>query len=77
MQDSKIKVLYIAGFERSGSTIVNRVLGQIPGFVAWGELRDIWLHGIIENRPCTCGASFADCLAWQKIFKEAFNTSLL
>lgn len=73
MVNSKIKVLYIAGFERSGSTIVNRVLGQIEGFVAWGELRDIWEHGIIENRPCTCGTSFADCPAWQEIFDRAFN----
>jgi hypothetical protein len=73
MQNSQIKVLYIAGFERSGSTIVNRVLGQIDGFVAWGELRDIWQHGIIENRYCTCGASFADCSSWQQIFQEAFE----
>lgn len=73
MANSKIKVLYIAGFERSGSTIVNRVLGQIDGFVAWGELRDIWEHGIIENRPCTCGTSFANCPAWQEIFDKAFE----
>ena len=73
MSDSKIKVLYIAGFERSGSTIVNRVLGQIDGFVAWGELRDIWQHGIIENRNCTCGALFRECPAWTKILDEAFG----
>lgn len=73
MNKSKIKVLYIAGFERSGSTIINRVLGQIDGFIAWGELRDIWQHGIDENRRCTCGSSFANCLAWQQVFNEAFN----
>lgn len=73
MHNSKVKVLYIAGFERSGSTIVNRVLGQIEGFVAWGELRDIWQHGMIENRRCTCGASFRDCPAWTKILDEAFG----
>ena len=73
MHKSKIKVLYIAGFERSGSTILNRVLGQIDGFIAWGELRDIWQHGITENRYCSCKALFADCPAWQKIFNEAFN----
>ena len=73
MDNSKIKVLYIAGFERSGSTILNRVLGQIDGFVAWGELRDIWQHGIAENRPCTCGNLFADCLAWQQVFDKAFD----
>ena len=73
MHDSKIKVLYIAGFERSGSTILNRVLGQIDGFVAWGELRDIWQHGIIENRRCTCGALFRECPAWTKILDKAFR----
>ncbi len=73
MSNSKVKVLYIAGFERSGSTIVNRVLGQIDGFVAWGELRDIWQHGIIENRRCTCGAFFRECPAWTKILDEAFG----
>ncbi|NJK57589.1 MAG: hypothetical protein HC939_17090 [Pleurocapsa sp. SU_5_0] len=73
MQKSKIKVLYIAGFERSGSTIINRVLGQIDGFVAWGELRDIWLHGIAENRFCTCGETFVNCSAWQRVFDEAFG----
>lgn len=73
MPDNKVKVLYIAGFERSGSTIVNRVLGQIDGFVAWGELRDIWQHGIIENRSCTCGAMFRECPAWTKILDKAFG----
>ena len=74
MHNSKIKVLYIAGFERSGSTILNKVLGQIDGFVAWGELRDIWQHGIIENRRCTCGAWFKECPAWNKILDEAFGS---
>jgi len=73
MKKSKIKVLYIAGVERSGSTIFNRVLGQIEGFVAWGELRDIWEHGVAENNNCTCGNSFIDCDTWQQIFSEAFG----
>ena len=73
MNKAKLKVLYIAGFERSGSTILNRVLGQIDGFIAWGELRDIWQHGIAENRRCTCENLFADCPAWQEILKTAFD----
>lgn len=76
MQRSKIKVLFIAGFERSGSTIINRVLGQIHGFIAWGELRDIWEHGKIENRTCTCGASFNNCKAWSQILDEEFENTL-
>ena len=76
MHSSKIKVLYIAGFERSGSTLINRVLGQINRFVAWGELRDIWEHGEIENRNCTCGASFHACSAWSHILNERFYQTL-
>ena len=73
MSNTKVKVLYIAGFERSGSTILNRVLGQIDGFVAWGELRDIWQHGIIENRSCTCGTLFRECHTWTKIVDTAYG----
>ena len=73
MSDPKVKVLYIAGFERSGSTILNRVLGQIDGFVAWGELRDIWQHGIIENRSCSCRALFKECPAWTTIVDTAYG----
>lgn len=68
-----MKILYIAGFERSGSTIVNRVFGQIEGFIAWGELRDIWEHAILENRFCSCGMLFHDCKTWQAILKQGFG----
>lgn len=71
MKEKKVKVLYIAGFERSGSTIINRVLGQINGFVAWGELRDIWQHGFLENRICACGSSFKDCEEWNRVFNKS------
>lgn len=74
MSSTKIKVLYIAGFERSGSTLINRVLGQINDFVACGELRDIWQHGVIENRYCSCGQIFSKCQFWSEIIREAFGT---
>jgi hypothetical protein len=70
----KVKVLYIAGFERSGSTLVNRVLGQLDDFVAWGELRDIWDHAILQNRTCSCGVPFHNCEAWDKILVAAFGS---
>jgi hypothetical protein len=72
----RIKILYIAGFERSGSTIVNRVLGQIDNFVAWGELRDIWEHGKIENRLCSCGLPYFSCPAWSNILDKEFDNEL-
>ena len=49
MPDFKSKVLYVAGFERSGSTVIDRVLGQVGFIIAWVEFRDVWEYGLIEN----------------------------
>ena len=70
---NSVKILYIAGFERSGSTIVNRILGQIEGFIACGELRDTWQNGLISNVSCTCGVKFRECETWQKIINQGFG----
>jgi hypothetical protein len=56
----RVKVLYIGGAGRSGSTILNNVLGQIEGFFATGEISLIWNWGMIENRPCSCGQPFLE-----------------
>lgn len=73
MSDKKIKVLFIAGNGRSGSTILHNVLGQIDGFCALGELREIWLRGAIKNRWCGCGAPFHECAFWQEVLTTAYG----
>lgn len=72
----KMKVLYIAGWGRSGSTILGRILGQIEGFSSVGELRYIWDRGFIENRLCGCGTPFAQCEVWQQTVSRAFGDGL-
>lgn len=73
MSDGTIKVLYVAGFGRSGSTLLGNVLGQVDGFVSVGEIRNIWLHGMIQNKVCGCGMPFDECAMWQPILDEAFG----
>jgi hypothetical protein len=73
MADKKIKVLYIAGSGRSGSTILGRILGQVDGFFFAGELCKIWRYGLMENRLCGCGLAFKDCSFWNDILHEAFG----
>ena len=68
-----VKVLYIGGFGRSGSTLVERILGQIPGFCSAGEVVFIWQRGLIENQLCGCGAAFPDCDFWTRVGKSAFG----
>jgi hypothetical protein len=66
-------VLYIAGWGRSGSTIIGNILGQLPGFAHVGELSNVWTRGVIENTPCGCGARFSECATWSRVFARAFG----
>ena len=68
-----IRVLYIGGLGRSGSTLVERLAGQLPGACAVGELVHLWDRGITEGERCGCGAAFHDCPFWQQTGKTAFG----
>jgi Sulfotransferase family len=68
-----VKVLFVGGYTRSGSTMLDRMLGQIDGFTSTGELGLIWTHGVQENRLCGCGAPFFDCPFWRRVGDEAFG----
>jgi len=74
MHESKIKVLYITGWGRSGSTLLDNILGQIEGFFCVGELRFIWERNFIENRLCGCGVRFLDCEVWRQVLDTAFGS---
>jgi hypothetical protein len=66
-----IRVLYIAGWGRSGSTILDGVLGQIDRVASVGEIKFIWERGFIQNRRCSCGEPFSDCPFWRKVVSVA------
>ena len=70
---SPTKILFLAGWQRSGSTLLQRMLGQIDGVFPAGELWYIWEQGLIENRLCGCGSRFRDCAFWAKVFDRAFG----
>jgi hypothetical protein len=77
---NKIKVLYIAGNGRSGSTLLGVVLGQIPGFFNVGEVRRVWDEYNSEQdaragatRMCSCGVPFVACPEWTAVFRQAFG----
>jgi len=68
-----INVAFIGGYTRSGSTLLDRLLGELPGVQSVGELRHIWGMGFVENRLCGCGASFRDCRFWRAVVARAFG----
>jgi hypothetical protein len=73
MDNNKIKVLYISGWGRSGSTILARILGQVDGFFHGGELRTIWVDGLKPNGVCGCGVLVRECPVWNAICDRAFD----
>jgi hypothetical protein len=70
MNKNKIKVLYIAGWGRSGSTILGNILGEIDGFFHAGEVGKICKIGLSYNWNCGCGLPFKQCKLWKRILKN-------
>ena len=68
------RVLFVGGTGRSGSTVLATVLGEVPGLVAVGEVRFLWERGIVQDRLCGCGTTFAECPFWQRVLHTAFGT---
>ena len=66
-----VTVLYIGGLGRSGSTLLDLMLGQVPGFCAVGELSYVWARA--DEDLCGCGRPFAECPFWLRVGEEAFG----
>jgi hypothetical protein len=73
MSSQDQRVLAIAGTGQSGSTLLTRMLGQIPGFVAIGEVGRLWDKGILANTECGCGQPFHQCPFWRQVGDRAFG----
>ncbi|MDX6284919.1 MAG: hypothetical protein QOG53_404 [Frankiales bacterium] len=67
------RVAYVGGVIRSGSTLLDRMLGELPGHVAVGELCYIWEHSVLLNHNCGCGEAFSDCPFWTAVGEQAFG----
>lgn len=61
-----INILYIAGAGRSGSTLLERILGQIEGCVAVGEFRHLWRLAP-SRQQCGCGELLDRCSFWRSV----------
>jgi hypothetical protein len=69
----RVKVLYIVGWGRSGSTIIDNLLGETDGFFTAGELGHLWQRGLIEGRRCGCGDILTECEIWSRVLQTAFG----
>jgi len=69
---SAMKVILINGHGHSGSTILERVLGSVPGVWPVGEGKVLW-HKLANNSNCSCGQPMRDCAQWSSFAEEAFG----
>jgi hypothetical protein len=67
------QVLFLGGLGRSGTTLVERLLGELPGVCALGEVVHLWQRDIRDDERCGCGVPFSGCPFWQRVGDLAFN----
>lgn len=67
------RVLYLGGLGRSGTTVLERVLGELPGTCSVGELVHLWQRGVLDDETCGCGEPFSRCAFWTEVGQRAFG----
>lgn len=69
----RVRVLYLGGIGRSGSTLLERMLGEVPGACSLGEVAHLWARGVRDDERCGCGLAFSACPFWQAVGERAFG----
>ena len=69
MHCSRPRVLYVVGSGRSGTTLLDNVLGTLPGYFSTGELQLLWL-ALRQRSGCGCGRPVADCEVWSRVIER-------
>lgn len=73
MPSDPVRVLFVGGMPRSGSTLFDLMVGQLPGHCDVGELFYMWQAGLLRNQLCACGELFDACPFWTAVGAEAFG----
>ncbi len=62
--EQRLNVIYVGGYGRSGSTILDMLLSCHPSIVSGGEVARATEIFFDDDASCTCGTSIADCSVW-------------
>jgi hypothetical protein len=63
----RVRVAFIGGQGRSGSTVLENLLERLPGVVSVGEIRFLFSRGLEDNELCGCGQPFQECPYWREV----------
>ncbi|MFC4561956.1 sulfotransferase [Nocardiopsis mangrovi] len=67
------RLLFVGGIGRSGSTLIERLLGELPGVCSVGEVVHMWRRALVDDEPCGCGVPFRACGFWGEVGEAAFG----
>jgi hypothetical protein len=67
------RVVFIGGSGRSGSTLIERLLGELPGVCNVGEVVHLWERGLLGGESCGCGVPLPSCPFWVSVGDAAFG----
>lgn len=70
MSSQPVRIAYIAGYGRSGSTILDIALGQHAAVMGAGEITSLTRHVWRHNEYCACGNAIRDCSFWNSVLQE-------
>jgi len=62
-----VKVLFIAAWLRSGTTVTGNVLGSAPSAEHIGELNYLWMKKHPAGFECGCGSVVWECPLWKPV----------
>ena len=71
---SPVRVVYLTGTGRSGSTLLGNAIGSLPGALSAGEIRFLLRRGIAEGGRCGCREPVVECPVWQPALEKTFGT---
>jgi hypothetical protein len=71
------KILYIAGYGRSGSTLLDILLGNHSEITGVGEGTYLLDDYARSTRNCSCGTPYGECTFWKDLFPYGCPTSEL
>ncbi len=63
-------IVYIAGYGRSGSTVLDLLLGSHLNFTSCGELTYLFEEWMNQSRVCSCGNQYSNCEFWGGLEEE-------
>ncbi len=65
--DTPLRVLYVLGCGRSGSTVVDTILGNHPDVVSAGEVTRVAHQAWLSGGRCACGQLGSACAFWDDV----------